>query len=71
MILENVVAGNIQAVSMQELTSTGEVSVRVLHAATEDSGYGGHSRRRGWTGFCFLFIVWNLVGTDIVFSTQL
>lgn len=50
MVLENVVSGNVQQLSAQELTRTGELTVRVIHAGTEDSGYGGHSRRRGWTG---------------------
>ena len=48
-ILENVCTGNIQKLECELLSETGDLDVRVIHGCTEDSGYGGHRRYRGWT----------------------
>lgn len=48
-ILENVCTGNIQKLQCEILSETGDLDIRVIHGCTEDSGYGGHRRYRGWT----------------------
>ena len=46
LILENVVTGTIQQLSCAELERL--YDIHLIHAATEDSGYGAHKRYRGW-----------------------
>lgn len=49
MIAENVVSGTIQKLTSETWSANDDMEIRVVFAATEDSGYGGHRRYRGWT----------------------
>lgn len=46
-LLENVCGGTIQELSCRELEDV--FHLRLIHGATEDSGYGATKRYRGWT----------------------
>lgn len=48
MLLENVCSGSIHKVTSEQLSAHDECEIRVIHASTDDSGYGGMQRRRGW-----------------------
>ena len=49
MVLENVTTGSIHRITAEELSHNNVCDVRVTYAATDDSGYGGMRRYRGWT----------------------
>lgn len=49
--MENVITtseNSIQRLTSDVLTESGEMDLKVLHGATEDSGYGAARRYRGW-----------------------
>eukprot|EP00435_Cladocopium_sp_Y103_P032791 s3536_g8.t1 len=48
-ILENVITGNIQEVTVAALNENDQFDTRVLHCNTDDTGYGGARRFRGWS----------------------
>lgn len=67
MLLENVCSGTIHQVTAQELSDKNACEIKII-ASTDDSGYGGIRRHRGWIpvrmfGKCFILaIVWDTGG---------
>lgn len=48
MLLENVCTGSIHRLTAEEL-SAGGCEIKTIYASTDDSGYGGIRRYRGWS----------------------
>ena len=46
LLMENVCTGSTQELTAKEATSTGKMWLKVIHADTIDSGYGGCRRQR-------------------------
>ena len=51
-ITENVTTGSVHALAAETLGKEDMYDIRLLHTATEDSGYGGVKRYRGWKLYC-------------------
>ena len=48
MIAENVTTGTVQQLTAATWSARDEMEIKVIFAASEDAGYGGVRRIRGW-----------------------